>query len=73
MTPSRIATAWTNPDGCADVRILPPPSTSSASLLLTAQASHTAVPRSRAASTRTIPPACPPPQVDSAVLVPGRL
>ncbi len=32
----------TNPDGCADVRILPPPSTSSASLLLTAQASHTA-------------------------------
>ena len=42
MTPSRTASACTNPDGCAGVLILPPASTRSASLLLTAQASHTA-------------------------------
>ena len=40
-TPSRTASAETNPDGCAGVLILPPASTRSASLLLTALASHT--------------------------------
>ena len=42
MTPPRTASARTNPDGCAGVLILPPASTRSASLLLTALASHTA-------------------------------
>ena len=40
ITPSRTARAWTNPDGCAGVRIFPPARTRSASVLLTAIASH---------------------------------
>ncbi len=40
IIPSRIARAWTNPDGCAGVRIFPFATTRSASVLLTAIASH---------------------------------